>query len=167
MNKEVKELLLIKKPQTVFSGDIIETTVYRGEVTHVVRLEALRSICNYLKTDPDLKFNFLADVIGVDLKDKSPRFEVLYQLYSIHWKLRLRLKVRVDEGEFVPSVTSIWASADWAEREIYDMYGVLFEGHPNLKRIYLPNDWEGFPLRKDYPIKGFKDRYNPFGVDKD
>src|SRR3990172_8011755 len=89
-------------------------------------------------------------------------FEVVYHLYSIPFKNRLRIKVRVREDETVPSVTSLWRSADFAERETFDMFGIVFEGHPNLKRIYMPMEWEGYPLRKDCPLTGFKDRYNPF-----
>ena len=111
--------------------------------------------------------NFCADVVGVDYMGETPRFEVVYHFYSIPKKHRIRIKVRVNDGETVPSITSIWAGADWAEREVYDMFGIAFEGHPNMKRIYLAEDWEGYPLRKDYPVRGYKDRYNPYGVDRE
>ncbi|HHL40542.1 MAG TPA: NADH-quinone oxidoreductase subunit C [Deltaproteobacteria bacterium] len=138
----------------------------RGEVTHVVGKEGLIELCRFLRSDVELRMNFLSDVLGVDHRPRKPRFDVVYHLYSIPRKLRLRLKVRVDEGESVPSVTCLWKGADWAERETYDMFGIRFDGHPDLKRIYLPHDWEGYPLRKDYPLRGYKDRYNPFGVEK-
>ena len=80
--------------------------------------------------------------------------------------MRVRLNTRVAEGEKLASVTSVWAGANWPEREVFDMYGVEFEGHPELERIYLPEDFEGYPLRKDYPLRGYKDRYNPFGEEK-
>ena len=102
----------------------------------------------------------------MDCRNTLSCFEVVYHLYSIPNKYRLRIKVRVREDEKVPSVTSVWRSADFAERETFDMFGIVFDGHPNLKRIYMPLDWEGFPLRKDYPLTGFKDEYNPFGVEK-
>ena len=111
--------------------------------------------------------NYLVDVIGVDHYPETPRFGVVYHIYSISRKLRLRLKVRLNDGETVPSGTSVWPGADWPEREAYDMFGIVFEAHPDLRRIYLAPDWEGYPLRKDYPLRGYKDRYNPFGVDKE
>jgi len=81
-------------------------------------------------------------------------------------RMRLRLKVRVGEGEEVDSVTSVWRSAGWAEREAYDMFGIVFKGHPDLRRIYMPEDFEGFPLRKDYPLRGYKDEFNPNGEER-
>ncbi|MBI5492039.1 MAG: NADH-quinone oxidoreductase subunit C [Deltaproteobacteria bacterium] len=161
-----KEELLINKVKSTFRDDVLETSVYRGDVTHVVDKKALRAVCNFLKTDPELKMNFLVDIAGVDYHPETPRFEVVYHLYSITRKHRICIKVRVNDGEPVPSVTSIWPGADWPEREAYDMFGIVFEGHPDLKRIYLAEDWEGFPLRKDYPLKGYKDRYNPYGEEK-
>lgn len=159
--------VLVDKVRAAFRDKILATTVHRGEVTHLVCASALRSVCTFLKTDSDLRMNFCADVVGVDYMGEDPRFEVVYHFYSIPKKHRIRIKVRVNEGEILPSVTSIWAGADWAEREVYDMFGIVFEGHPNMKRIYLADDWEGFPLRKDYPVRGYKDRYNPYGVDRE
>lgn len=161
------DAVLIDKMRAAFRDKIISTTVHRGEVTHLVCKSALRSVCTFLKTDPELRMNFCADVVGVDYMGESPRFEVVYHLYSIPRKHRVRIKVRVEEGESLPSVTSIWAGADWAEREVYDMFGVVFEDHPNMKRIYLAEDWEGYPLRKDYPLRGYKDRYNPYGAERE
>ena len=107
--------------------------------------------------------DFLADVVGVDYGVAPDRFAVVYHFYSIPLKMRARVKVFLDEGDTIESVTSIWGAADWAEREIYDMYGIVFDNHPDLRRIYMPDDWEGHPLRKDYPLKGYKDEYNPNG----
>ena len=106
---------------------------------------------------------YLSDVCGVDYYPKTPRFEVVYHMLSINKKLRLRLKVRLAEGEKVDSVTGVWRSANWYEREAFDMFGIEFEGHPDPRRIYLAEDWEGHPLRKDYPLRGFKDNLNPNG----
>ncbi|MBI5343908.1 MAG: NADH-quinone oxidoreductase subunit C [Deltaproteobacteria bacterium] len=160
------EPILIDKVAGTFKHSILSTTVFRGEVTHLVEKDAFRSVCNFLKTDPDLRFNCLVDVIGVDYINESPRFEVVYQLYSITKRHRLRIKIKAGDLETVPTITDIWSCADWPEREVYDMFGIVFEGHPNLKRIYLADDWEGWPLRKDYPLRGYKDRYNPFGEEK-
>ncbi len=162
-----REEILVKKVKDAFRDAIIETAVYKGEVTHLVDKMALGSIGTFLKTDPGLRMNYLVDVLGVDYHTRVPRFEVVYHLYSIIKKHRLRLKIKAAEGETVPSVTSVWLGANWPEREVYDMFGIVFEGHPGLKRIYLPEDWEGFPLRKDYPLRGYKDRYNPYGEEKE
>lgn len=161
------ETILIKKVKDAFGAAIIDTVVFKGEITHTVERSALLDVCNFLKTDADIKMNYCVDVVGVDNMHASPRFEVNYHLYSIPKKHRLRLKVKVGEGESVLSVTGLWAGADWPEREVYDMFGIPFEGHPNLKRIYMPEDWDGYPLRKDYPLRGYKDSLNPNGVEKE
>lgn len=158
--------VLIKNIINRFSAAILDTVIFRDAVTHLIKKDFLIEICSFLKEDPALQFNFLSDVIGTDYYPQNPRFEVVYNLYSIPQRHRLRLKVKIQDGETLPSVTSVWKGADWAEREAYDMFGIRFEGHPNLKRIYMPEDWEGFPLRKDYPLKGYKDRYNPYGEEK-
>ncbi len=163
----IEDSVLVRKVREAFIGQIIETVVFRGEVTHLVDRTTVRNLCNFLKIDPDLSMNFIVDVAGADYYGENPRFEVVYHLYSIRKKHRIRVKVRVNEGETVPSVTSIWPGADWPEREVYDMYGIAFDGHPNMKRIYMAEDWEGYPLRKDYPLRGYKDRYNPNGEEKE
>lgn len=157
---------LVKRVKERFGAAILEIKYCSGEVTHTVKKDILLDLCRFLKEDPDLGFNFLVDVCGVDYLPRNPRFEVVYHLYSIPKRHRLRIKVRIEDGESIPSVTSIWKAGDWAEREAYDMFGIVFEGHPNLKRIYMPQDWEGFPLRKDYPLRGYKDQYNPFGEER-
>ncbi len=162
-----KQELLIRSVKDNFRDAVLDTTVFRDEVTHLVEKSALPAICNFLKTEQSLRMNYIVDVVGVDYHPRRPRFEVVYHLYSITHRHRLRIKVRVAEGETVPSVTSIWPGADWPEREAYDMYGIVFENHPDLKRIYLAHDWEGYPLRKDYPLRGYKDRYNPYGAEKE
>jgi len=167
MLTEEKKAVLIDGLKSAFRHEIISTTVFRDEVTHLVERSAVKSICHHLKNDPALRMDYLVDVFGIDLYEERPRFEVVWQLYSTVWKHRLRLKTKVDDGETVPSVTDVWRGANFPERETYDMFGIVFEGHPNLKRIYMPEDWEGFPLRKDYPLRGYRDRYNPFGEEKD
>jgi NADH-quinone oxidoreductase subunit C len=167
MAADHKEPILIDSLKKRFKTGIIATSLFKDEVTHLVTITALVKICEFLKTDPALQMNYLVDVIGVDYSPASPRFEVVYHLYSIPRKHRVRLKVKVEEGAGLPSVTGIWPAADFPEREAYDMYGIIFDGHANLKRIYMPHDWEGFPLRKDYPLRGYKDEYNPFGEEKE
>jgi len=158
--------ILVKNIREKFGQAILDTVIFRAAVSHLIKKDILIEICSFLKEDPALQFNFLSDVVGSDYYPQNPRFEVVYHLYSIPQRHRLRLKVKIEEEEAVPSVTSIWKGADWAEREAYDMFGIEFEGHPDLRRIYMPQDWEGFPLRKDYPLKGYKDRYNPYGEEK-
>jgi NADH-quinone oxidoreductase subunit C len=158
--------VLVKRPRERFASSILETEVFRGEVTHVIKKEALLDISRFLQSDKELKMDYLSDVLGVDYHPRPPRFEVVYQLYSTTKKLRLRLKLKLEEGETVPSVTGLWRAAGFPEREVFDMFGIVFDGHPDLKRIYMPHDWEGFPLRKDYPLRGYKDRYNPYGEEK-
>ncbi len=139
-----------------FPEDILEVKHWRNETTIVLRTSTLVAACRFLRDDPELLFDFLSSVTGVDrlrLPEQFPRFEVVYHLYSLHTKRRVRLKVRVDEGEAVPSLTEIWPSANWHEREVFDMFGVPFAGHPDLRRILMPEDWEGHPLRKDYPVQ--------------
>ncbi|RJQ63324.1 MAG: NADH-quinone oxidoreductase subunit C [Desulfobacteraceae bacterium] len=167
MAADTKESLLIDRVQKTFPDAVLETRIYKDEVTHRVDRSALLSICDFLKKDSELQMNCLVDVLGVDYTPLVPRFEVVYHLFSIPRRHRIRLKVRIDEGESIPTVTGIWPAADWPEREAYDMFGIVFDGHPNLKRIYMAPDWEGFPLRKDYPLRGYKDEYNPFGEEKE
>lgn len=158
-----KETILIDKLQARFKDAVLETSLFQDEVCHLVDKKALVGVCDFLKSDPDLVLNYLVDVLGVDYTPASPRFEVVYHLYSTSKRHRMRIKIKVDTEESVPTVTGVWPAADWPEREVYDMYGIVFERHPDLKRIYMAPDWRGYPLRKDYPLKGYKDEYNPFG----
>ena len=109
--------------------------------------------CRALHDTPSLRYDFLADVIGVDYLSRKPRYEVVYHLVSIPNRLRLRLKVRVADGGSVPTVQRIWPAANWHEREVWDMFGIFIDDHPDLRRILMPEDWEGHPLRKDYPVQ--------------
>lgn len=162
----MKPQAIVEKLKSNFRDAVLETSLFRNEASLLVDRHLLRAICNFLKTDPELRMNYLVDVLGSDYLPASPRFEVVYHLYSIVNKHRVRLKIRLNDGETAPSVSDIWSAANWPEREVFDMFGIAFEGHPNLKRIYLAEDWEGHPLRKDYPLRGYKDRYNPYGEEK-
>jgi NADH-quinone oxidoreductase subunit C len=129
----------------------------RDELTIVLQRSAIREACAILRDDPELQLNFLSDITGVDWYPKEPRFEVVYHLLSIPKLARLRLKVRLTGDDCaIASVTSVWPSANFFEREIYDLFGVRFSGHPDLRRIMMPEDWEGHPLRKDYPVEGYR-----------
>jgi NADH-quinone oxidoreductase subunit C len=151
----VEENLTIRKLREVFSSSLLDVTAFRSEVTALVKREDIVRICRFLHDDPDLQYDFLSDLTGVDRLGlgEGPRFEVVYHLYSIPHRWRVRLKVRVAEDAAVPSVTSVWETANWHEREVYDMFGIPFEGHPDLRRIILPEDFEGHPLRKDFPVQ--------------
>jgi len=123
------------------------------DFTLYVPADRLVEICTFLRDDPNLDFAMLSWVGGVDLLPRDPRFEVVYSLLSLSARLRLHLKVRIgDEQPRVPSVVAVWPTADWHERETYDFYGIEFTGHPDLRRILLPEDWVGWPLRKDSPL---------------
>lgn len=141
-------------------GAIVQIVRFRDETTIHVRRELLRDVCLLLRDDVNVSFNFLTDVTAVDMLRLrlEPRFDVVALLYSLKNRVRLRLKAGCNDGESVPSLTPLWNGANWLEREAYDMFGIIFEGHPNLRRMLLPDDWdEGFPLRKDYPLRGWKE----------
>jgi NADH-quinone oxidoreductase subunit C len=130
-----------------------------GMPTIFVPLDALPTTALALRDTPELRFAFLADITVVDYHPRQPRFEVIYLLAAPgvagygDAPRRLRMKVRVPEGARLPSVSSVWRAANWAEREAYDFFGIEFDGHPDLRRILMPEDWEGFPMRKDYPVQ--------------
>jgi NADH-quinone oxidoreductase subunit C len=118
---------------------------------------ALRDACLMLKNDPALQFNAVADITCVDWFPREPRFEVVYQLFSTVNKKYFRLKVKLQgEDPNIDSLTSIWPGANFFEREVWDLFGVRFDQHPNLERIMMPENWEGHPLRKDYPVEGYR-----------
>jgi NADH-quinone oxidoreductase subunit C len=129
----------------------------RDEMTIYVDGAHLREACVILRDHRECAFNFLSDVTCVDWTPAEPRFEVVYHLLSISKKERVRLKVRLGSGNpVVESVTSVWPGANFFEREVFDLFGVRFSGHPYLRRIQMPEDWEGHPLRKDYPVEGYR-----------
>ena len=143
----------VERLSQAFPGAILDVATFRDEVTITVEREAIVPICRVLRDDPDLRYDFLADLCGVDwLGKREPRFEVVYHLYSVPRADRIRVKVRVLDGTEVPSVTGVWPTANWHEREVFDMFGIRFAGHPDLRRILMPENWEGHPLRKDYPV---------------
>jgi NADH-quinone oxidoreductase subunit C len=132
-----------------------------GELTLEVDAAHIVAICRFLKDD--LKFNRLSSVTAVDRYPQEPRFEIVYHLHSLARSERVRLKAPISSGEEtlpeIDSVCSVWRGADWYEREVFDLFGVRFSNHPDLRRIMMPDDWEGYPLRKDYPVHGHKYDY--------
>jgi len=144
----------LKKLQENFPASILGVRHFRGEVTVTVPKQELLQICQYLYSNPDLEYHWLTDLCGLDFFPQKPRFEVVYLLYSVKNNERLRLKAKVGERESVSSVESIWKAANWLEREVYDLFGIPFENHPDLRRILLWDGFEGHPLRKDFPVEG-------------
>jgi NADH-quinone oxidoreductase subunit C len=141
-------------------SDVVEAL---GETTIFVPREQITAICSHLKARSGLEFDFLADLCGFDRgPEEEPRFEVNYHLFSTRKHHRLRLKVLLNEEDVhVPSVTAVWRTANWHERETYDLFGVIFDDHPDLRRILLPDDWQGHALRKDFPLRG----YEPYSLE--
>lgn len=147
---------IAEKIKENFPDEVVEVTNFRDQVSVIVKKERIVDICRYLHDDPILSFDHLQDLTGVDyLGKKEPRFEVVHNLYSVRYRHRIRIRAQVPEDDpHIRTVTSIWAGANWHERECFDMFGIVFTGHPDLRRILMPEDWEGYPLRKDYPLKG-------------
>jgi NADH-quinone oxidoreductase subunit C len=143
-----------------FADAIERVVVDRGELTLHIKAEKIAEVVQIMRDDESLRFEQCNSVSGVDyLASDARRLHVVYHLTSMTYRRRVRLEVAVPAGGSVPSVTSIYPTADWQERETYDMFGVLFSGHPNLTRILMPDDWEGFPQRKDYPLGGVAVEY--------
>ena len=139
------------------SGAVAGAKFDRNELTIWIKRDQIAPACQFLRDHSELKFNLLVDVTSVDFFPSEPRFEVVYHLLSIPRKARLRLKVALAGNDTkLQSVISIWPSCNFFEREVFDLFGIQFEGHPYLKRIMMPEDWKGHPLRKDYPVEGYR-----------
>lgn len=150
MNQKV-----IEKLKSRFGDNAIEANEFRGELTIVVPKEIIVDVCRFLKDDTTLKFDLLADLCGIDMYTPAKRFGVIYNLYSLTSQHRIRIKTFVEEeNPKLPTVSNVWTTANWHERETYDMFGIVFEGHPDLRRMYLPEEFEHYPLRKDFPLMG-------------
>ncbi|RSM43892.1 NADH-quinone oxidoreductase subunit C [Actinoplanes sp. ATCC 53533] len=143
-----------------FADAIEKVVVDRGELTLHIKAERIAEVCQIMRNDESLRFELCSSVDAVDyLGGDNRRFHLCYQLTSMTYRRRVRLEAAVPDGVSLPSVTSVYPTADWQEREIYDMFGVVFTGHPNLTRILMPDDWEGHPQRKDYPLGGVPVEY--------
>jgi NADH-quinone oxidoreductase subunit C len=142
----------LRKLVEEFGDAVVSTHSDFGDDTALVRREKIVEICAFLRDDPELLFDLAMDLTGVDYLGEVPRFEVVYHLYSLERKHRVRIKVRLhEEDPTIDSVASVWPGMNWYEREAYDMYGIVFRNHPNLKRILMYEGFVGHPLRKDYP----------------
>jgi len=150
---------LVKRLKGKFGDAIIEASEFLGQLSIRVGRVRIAEVCNALKNDSQTPFDYLSDLTCVHYPDnREAPFEVVYNLYSISKNERVRLKVATN-GDGVESVTSVWPAADWLEREVYDLFGVVFRNHPDLRRILLPPDWDGHPLRKDYPLEFVENRW--------
>src|SRR6185295_15525604 len=145
----------IETLQTAVPGSVAHVSYYLGDFTLVVPVAHLLETARHLRDAPAAAFDFCSDVTATDWPPRADtRFDVIYCLYSTRLRHRVRLKVKVGELQPVPSVSGVWPAANWLEREVYDMFGVNFTGHPDRRRILMPDDWQGFPQRKDYPLEG-------------
>ncbi|MCD6162193.1 MAG: NADH-quinone oxidoreductase subunit C [candidate division Zixibacteria bacterium] len=146
--EQIKEQLDNKR-----SDDFESLYIFRGDIVGIIKKERLIDLCRFLKDNPNLKFNFLSMITAADYLGKNKkRFEVVYSLYSIEQHHRIMLKIACDKNEEIPSLTAIWDTANFQEREVYDMFGIRFSNHPNLTRILMDDDWVGHPQRKDFPL---------------
>jgi NADH-quinone oxidoreductase subunit C len=145
---------LVKKLKAKFDGAVLEAVEFIGQLSVRINRSRILEVCNFLKNDPDTRFNYLSDLTCIHFPDSiEAPFDMVYNLYSIPANERVRLKVATTAEEGVESVTSVWPAANWLEREVFDLFGTKFHNHPDLRRLLLPPDWEGHPLRKDYPLE--------------
>ena len=151
---DLKELIPQKLKEN-FPDIEFEISDYKEELTINLDKKRIVDVCKFLKEDPDLQFNYCSDVTAVDWAKRKNRFTVVYNIFSLNNSFRLRLKSDVDESDCaIDSVSSVWGSANWQERETYDMYGIKFNNHPDLRRMYMPEEFEHHPLKKDFPLMG-------------
>ncbi len=147
------EKLIIEKLNNINKDFIYETSDFRGDFSITVPEEHILKIAEVLKNDNDLKFDLIEDITAIDWARRKNRFTVVYHVFSLKNNFRLRIKVNL-EGERIDSVTPVWSGANWYERETFDMYGIEFLNHPDLRRMYMPEEFEYYPLRKDFPLQG-------------
>lgn len=154
-NEDFEQHPAVKALRRDLADTIVEVGSFRGEVTVVVAPDRCVEVLTLLRDDPDLVFDFLSDLTAVHWADREDApFDVVYHLYSIENKMRFRIKTRVKDGVEVDTAYGVWRAADWLEREVYDMFGIRFAGHPDQRRILNPDGFEGHPLRKEFPLGG-------------
>ncbi len=148
-----RDQLVVDKINDAVRDAIEEVKDFRGERTLYIKLNRIKKVCQILRDDDDLQFNFLSDISADDLLPEFPRFAVNYHIHSIPFNYRLRLRVRVEDPDKGPAtMASVWPIATWLEMEVWDLMGIQFKGNKSLRRLFLPEDWQGHPLRKDYPL---------------
>lgn len=146
---------IVSQVKKALKNDFVDSYIRLGELTIVVQRQSIVKVLCYLRDNTDFFFRELIDICGVDYPERAERFEVVYHLLSLKKNLRLRVKLMTDEASLVPSVTSVFSAANWFEREVWDMFGIKFEGHPDLRRLLTDYGFEGHPLRKDFPLTGY------------
>jgi NADH-quinone oxidoreductase subunit C len=144
---------LVRKLKAQFGAGVGEALEFLGQLSVRVDRERIAEVCEFLRDDEEMRFDYLSDVTCVHYPERAHPFEVVYNLFSIDLNQRVRLKVDTDDSVGVASVTGVWPAANWLEREVYDLFGIPFQGHPDLRRLLLPSDWDGHPMRKDYPLE--------------
>lgn len=152
-NSHTPESPLTERLRSEFGSLVVSSQVFRGQDEVTVKPEVIAQVLTFLRDDPDFRFDLLADLCGVDYMGREPRFEVVYNLYSLANKRRFLVKVGVSDGQKIPTVTGVHSTANWHEREVHDMFGIDFDGHPDLRKILTPDWLEGHPLRKDFDIE--------------
>lgn len=140
--------------QEALPGAVVQLTFWVGDWSIIVTPARLLDVMRHLRDAPDARFDFCSDVTATDWPPRPERFDVIYCLYSIPLRHRVRVKARVADGAPIPSVSAVWPAASWLEREVFDLFGITFDGHPDPRRILMPEDWQGHPQRKDYPLEG-------------
>jgi NADH/F420H2 dehydrogenase subunit C len=155
---------LLDRLQEHFPEAVLERLVAHGEATALIARDQLVEVCTFCRDDPELRFDHLSDIAAVDWPERPERFDIVYHLYSIPVNDRLRIKVHAADGAEVDSVTGVWPAADWLEREVYDLMGVTFTNHPNLRRIMMWDDYPYHPLRKEFPTEGEPDEPEDYHV---
>jgi NADH-quinone oxidoreductase subunit C len=140
--------------QSALPGAVVHVSYWVGDWSLVLEGSRLRDVAHHLRHAPGAEFDGCSDVTATDWPPRLPRFDLIYCLYSNRLQHRVRLKIRVGDGEAAPSVSGVWPGASWLEREVFDLFGIRFEGHPDLRRILMPEEWQGHPQRKDYPLEG-------------
>jgi len=159
----MEPLQIAEKIKEKFPDEVLEIKEFREQVSVLLKKGRILDICKYLHDDPELCFDYLVDLCGADYAESKQKLEVIYHLYSISNEHAIRLKAEVPAiNPEIDSVTSVWTGVNWHERECYDMFGIIFKGHPDLRRILMPEDWDGYPLRKDYPVEGQDEEWRGF-----
>ncbi len=159
-------VILSQRLREAFPQELTSIREFRGELHVVVPREQLVAVAQFLRDTPELRYIYLENLCGVDYLGREPRFEVVYHLLSLSHRHRVCLKVGVPEADpTVPTLTRLWPTANWQEREAYDMFGIIFRNHPSLERILMPEDWEGYPQRKDVPL-GYEEVAFTFNQDE-
>jgi len=161
MERKITDNPTLDKLKSSFGSEIVKSAIFRDELTVIVKRDRIMDIMKFLRDDTDLAYDMLVDETAVDyLKmDLRPRFQVVFHLRSFRYNRRIRIKVPIAETDcHIESMCALWRSANWFEREIFEMYGITFDHHPDLRRLLIPDTFTDFPLRKDYPLRGKGER---------